>query len=63
MVSESAIALLPQNRHALTPLGLEGGLLTSATAFGDTLVGRLMATGRFEFESVELVDGHAKKTQ
>jgi short subunit dehydrogenase-like uncharacterized protein len=61
MVSESAIALLPQNRDALTPLGREGGVLTSMSAIGDTLIERLKATGRIEIKSFELVNGHVKK--
>jgi len=61
MVSESAIALLPQNRDALTPLGREGGVLTPMSAIGDTLIERLKATDRIEIESFELIDGRAKK--
>ncbi|KAF8499352.1 Saccharopine dehydrogenase-domain-containing protein [Gautieria morchelliformis] len=49
MLTESAIALLDTSK--LTPLAKQGGVLTSVSAFGDELVTRLEATGRFEFET------------
>ena len=52
MVTESAIALLDTSK--LTPLAREGGVLTPVSAFGDEIVKRLEASGRFQFESTIL---------
>lgn len=49
MLAECAIALLDTSQ--LTPLARQGGILTPVSAFGDELVTRLAATGRFEIES------------
>lgn len=38
-------------RAALPLLARRGGILTPMTAFGDVLIKRLEATGRFEFSS------------
>jgi short subunit dehydrogenase-like uncharacterized protein len=57
IVSESGIALLPSNRKTLPKLGQEGGILTPTTAIGEQLAERLTATGYFDFETGELVDG------
>lgn len=49
MLAECALALLDTSK--LTSLARQGGVLTPVTAFGDELVTRLEATGRFEFET------------
>lgn len=49
MLAECAVALLDTSQ--LTPLARQGGILTPVSAFGDELVARLAATGRFEIES------------
>lgn len=63
MVSESAIALLPANRAKLTQLAREGGILTPVTAFGATLTDRLIASGKFEISSEELVDAGSTESR
>ncbi|KAF8319340.1 hypothetical protein DL93DRAFT_176423 [Clavulina sp. PMI_390] len=63
MVSECAILLLPANRSLLTSLGQEGGLLTPMTAFGAALPERLVATGKFELTTEEIVNGKAVKAE
>ena len=63
MVSESALCLLPANRDGLSRLGREGGILTPMSAFGSTLLDRLVATGKFEISSGELVDGGARESK
>ncbi|KAG8903197.1 hypothetical protein FRB99_003609 [Tulasnella sp. 403] len=57
MVSEIAFGLLPPNRAHLTSFGREGGVLTSMSALGLSLVERLKATGKFDFESEIISDG------
>ena len=54
MVAESALCLL--NPSKLTPLAQEGGVLTPMSAFGDVLIKRLKATGKFEVDS-EVLEG------
>lgn len=54
MISESALLLLAVDK--LPPLARRGGILTPMTAFGDLLIERLQATGRFEFTS-EVIRG------
>ncbi|KAF5363351.1 hypothetical protein D9756_000263 [Leucocoprinus leucothites] len=62
MISESALCLVlpadskesaPETARAALPLLARrgGGILTPMTAFGDVLIKRLEATGRFEFSS------------
>lgn len=63
MVSEAAIALLPRNRSRLTALGRAGGILTPMSAFGNTITERLVATGKFEISSEELIDGGAGESK
>lgn len=63
MVSEGAIALLPSNRSKLTALGRAGGLLTPMSAFGNTITERLVATGKFDIVSEELMDGGASESK
>lgn len=63
MVSEGAIALLPSNRSKLTALGRAGGLLTPMSAFGSTITERLVATGKFDIVSEELIDGGASESK
>lgn len=63
MVSESALCLLPANRDKLTSLGREGGLLTPMSAFGSTIMDRLVATGKFEISTGELVNGGATESK
>lgn len=50
MIAESALALALDHTR-LPDHGQRGGVLTSATAFGDVLVERLEKSGEFEFES------------
>lgn len=49
MIVESALALLEPAK--LTPIAQYGGILTPMATFGDVLIERLKATGRFEIES------------
>jgi hypothetical protein len=49
IISESALALL--DTSSLSPLARQGGVLTSMSALGETLIRRLEISGRFEFES------------
>ena len=72
MISESALSLVmplgsktssPEAaRKALPTLSRRGGgIFTPVTAFGDVLVKRLEATGRFEFTSSVIEEGTSKK--
>ena len=63
MVSECALCLLTANRDKLTFLGREGGILTPMSAFGSTILERLVATGKLEISSGELVDGGATESK
>ena len=63
MVSESALCLLPANRDKLTRLGREGGILTPMSAFGSTILDRLLVTGKFEISSGELLNGGATESK
>ena len=49
MLAECALALL--NPEKLSPFAQKGGVLTTATAFGDELVDRLNKTGKIQIES------------
>ena len=59
MIAESALCLLDSSRPKLPPLGLEGGVLTPVTAFGDALVERLQKSERFELSSRVVEGGEA----
>ena len=48
LLVESAMCLV-HNFDELTPLAKQGGFLTPATAFGETLANRLEGTGTFSF--------------
>lgn len=56
MISETALALLAP-REKLSALARTGGVLTPMSALGTTLIRRLSASGRFEFESHVLEEG------
>lgn len=51
LISEAALALALAPRETLPPIGRRGGVLTPATALGDVLIDRLVASGRVTFES------------
>ncbi|KAJ6593216.1 Saccharopine dehydrogenase-domain-containing protein [Mycena capillaripes] len=51
LISEAALSLALTPRETLPAIGRRGGVLTPATALGDVLVDRLVASGRVTFES------------
>jgi len=55
MISEAALSLL-LDKSKLPLMGQEGGILTPTTALGDTLIERLRASSRFDFESKILAE-------
>ncbi|KAJ7099360.1 Saccharopine dehydrogenase-domain-containing protein [Mycena belliarum] len=55
LISEAALSLVLAAPGALPPLARGGGVLTPATAMGDVLVERLVATGRVTVESKVVV--------
>lgn len=63
MVSECALLLLPSNRHKLTNLGRQGGLLTPVTAFGSSLGEALVKTSRIGLSSEEVWEGRREKDE
>ncbi|WVQ78993.1 hypothetical protein IAT38_001085 [Cryptococcus sp. DSM 104549] len=61
LLAESALSLLLPSPPgtALPPLAKTGGVLTASTAFGDVLVQRLRASGKFDIQS-EVVEKKGK---
>jgi short subunit dehydrogenase-like uncharacterized protein len=58
MISECALLCLKPSQ--LTPAAQKGGMLTPVTAFGDRLIERLEATGKFTF-SAEILESEEDK--
>ncbi|CAG7853673.1 SubName: Full=Uncharacterized protein {ECO:0000313/EMBL:CCA73670.1} [Serendipita indica DSM 11827] len=60
LVSESALAIL-FNHAELPKLGQAGGILTPMAALGDTLVTRLLNSGRLTYDTHTLHPGESRK--
>ena len=59
-ISESALSIL-FNHSELPKLGQSGGILTPMAALGDTLVSRLLNSGRVTYDTHTLHPGESRK--